>query len=154
MTLVAGQLFYTVSILCTMYNTNASAVMTYLLVHYTRKTRFGVFARNRVPRCDHPGLYIINTDSLDGPGVHWLLVYATEDCTRYIFDSLAMDKEYANAVMNSVGGRCIVVTHRVLQNETSQMCGGICIAFCKNVGSAVGTTSVGHDVYTVFNLLS
>lgn len=117
---------------------------------HIRSTAFGVFPRNRIPRCEEPGLYIINTDSLGGPGKHWLLIYAAEDCTRYVFDSLALDREYANVVMNSVGGRCILVTKWVMQNDLSQMCGAYALYFARMLARLPGQ-HLWDTIFTPFS---
>ena len=100
------------------------------------KNKFGVYPRNHFPGCETAGLYILNTDDSGSPGTHWLLVYVSEDCKKYIFDSLALRGAYRKNLLRALGGRYTLITNWRLQPDNSRMCGGYALYFARRVARA------------------
>ena len=95
------------------------------------KNKFkGVFAVNNIPF--KPGLYIVNTDKANKPGLHWIAVKQTKT-KIYIYDSFSRKSSnilkilYDKAIKK--GLKIIDVNTETYQYDKSEVCGPISLSF-------------------------
>ena len=95
------------------------------------KNKFkGVFAVNNIPF--KPGLYIVNTDKANKPGLHWIAVKQTKT-KIYIYDSFSRKSSnilkilYDKAIKK--GLKIIDVNFERDQNDKSELCGPISLSW-------------------------
>ena len=94
-----------------------------------RKYFKGILARDEICRTLQKGIYIINTDFSYNPGKHWIAIHHTGSKIIY-FDSLAKPvMKNVIDVINYQNIPCQFST-KVLQSDTSNVCGDYCIMFC------------------------
>ena len=77
------------------------------------------------------GYYIINTDTKNNTGIHWVAMYNTPT-SSYIFDSYGRDTHKIMPILKKTiqgGGRKIVESDKDQDQKNSQVCGHICIAW-------------------------
>ncbi len=101
--------------------------------HWISKTEYGVYARDQLPPCDVPGLFILNTDTSDQRVSHWILVYIDQNCNGHVFDSLGTQQTYWKKICNAIHGITVLVTPMRLQGMRSQMCGGYALFFARGI---------------------
>lgn len=101
--------------------------------YWISKTSFGVFPRNHLPPCEIPGLYIVNVDSSEKPGTHWLLIYIDSSCDGRVYDSLGSRQPYAKLIENIIHGRCVWMVENRLQCYTSNVCGAYALYFAREL---------------------
>jgi len=53
------------------------------------KTFLGAFPKDKLPKTRKPCGLIINTDSSNNPGEHWVAIYTDNNCSEY-FDSFGL----------------------------------------------------------------
>ena len=95
------------------------------------KNKFkGVFAVNNIPF--KPGLYIVNTDKANKPGLHWIAVKQTKT-KIYIYDSFSRRSSkilkilYDKAIKK--GLKIIDVNTETDQYDKSELCGPISLSW-------------------------
>lgn len=110
--------------------------------YWISKTMFGVFARDEIPDCGHPGLYIINTDSSAKKGSHWVLIYVDELCNGYTFESLGPNQWYTPIIENAVHGQCHHMVAEKLQCDLSDVCGEYAFYFARELARGCNIDSV------------
>ena len=90
----------------------------------------GVFAVNNIPF--KPGLYIVNTDKANKPGLHWIAVKQTKT-KIYIYDSFSRKSSnilkilYDKAIKK--GLKIIDVNTETDQYDKSEVCGSISLSW-------------------------
>ncbi len=107
--------------------------------HHTKLTILGVFASDRLPeKVPRPFCLVVNTDSSDKPGAHWVAIFAGLEGTLDYFDSYGMRPlvPSIDEWISKVGGETNV-NRRTLQGLMSATCGHHCIYFlimrCKGI---------------------
>ena len=92
----------------------------------------GVFARDQLPGKseDGPIGMIVNTDTRDKPGTHWLAIYLEKGVGEF-FDSCGRAPDYYSFDFN------FKFNDKRLQSSTSNVCGQYCLYYlmqrCRNV---------------------
>lgn len=86
------------------------------------------------------GYYILNTDTKEKSGVHWISVYNTPK-TAYIFDSYGRDTNKITPILKKTiegSGRRIIESDKDQdQKGDSQICGHLCVSWllcCQKFG--------------------
>ena len=101
--------------------------------YWITKMDFGVYPRDHLPDCTHPGLYIVNVDASSQPGSHWLLIWVDSNCNGYVFDSLGSNQLYTPVIENIIHGNCFQMVNRQLQCDESNVCGGYALYFAREL---------------------
>ena len=123
--------------------------------YWIAKTSFGVYPRDQLPDCGHPGLYIINVDSSQLPGSHWLLIHIDSWCNGRVYDSLGSQQPYVKKIEASIHGHCVWMVQERLQCLNSDVCGAYALYFARELSKApdnimgpFNTSNCGYnDVY-------
>ena len=93
----------------------------------------GVFPCDRLPTNVDPGIphtFIINLDTHDQPGTHWVALYITSYGHAVYFDSFGVPPFiYSIQAFISRNSRTMVSNAVVIQSLTTQTCGFYCIFF-------------------------
>ena len=92
----------------------------------------GVFPLDQLPKSirHHPCFIVINTQSHNLPGEHWLAVYISIEKRGEIFDSLALPvSNYLRRWMNSHALKGWISSQKVLQDWKSNSCGAFVIYY-------------------------
>ena len=94
----------------------------------------GCFSRDNLPKKIQNKCYIINLDSITGPGTHWLSVMNVDPDECYYFDSYGV----VNAPIEiekfmSTSGKTIGRNHVDLQAINTDSCGEFCIYMVDNM---------------------
>ena len=99
----------------------------------------GVFSQNeKTLDVSKTGYYIINTDIVGKPGIHWVALYTTAK-TVYVFDSFGrksarlLSHLVSKARLNNK--RIIDTDHDRDQTNNSNICGQLCVAWLMVVKS-------------------
>lgn len=89
----------------------------------------GVFPRDLLPRLfrSYPACVVVNADSSDKPGSHWIALYFISPTHCELFDSYAHDHNFYNLPLHN--HRSIVRNHIQVQALDSNVCGQHCIYF-------------------------
>lgn len=102
----------------------------------------GVFPRDRLPVLKKlPAFLVINTDSADEPGEHWIAVCISRQRQAIFFNSFGLPPLSADVVsfIDRYSNR-LEYCNVVLQNAYSTVCGFYCIAFVRHMANG-GTLS-------------
>ena len=94
----------------------------------------GVYARDQLPKTlRRPVSFIVNTDSKNEKGEHWVAFYLTKSRLEY-FDPLGFPPFGKNLVgfINKNTRKRFYYSCKSLQNSNSTICGKYCIAFIKH----------------------
>lgn len=79
-----------------------------------------------------PACYVINTDTYDGPGEHWVSFYMDNDNTADYFDSFGtVPVKSTYSWLRSCGMKQIRYNKKWLQNPDSTVCWAYCILFLR-----------------------
>lgn len=73
-----------------------------------------------------PAAFIVNTDKVLGPGIHWVCVYYVSDGEVEFFDSFGYHPSFYGFDFRGLELYC---GQRPLQNPISYMCGPYCIMY-------------------------
>ncbi len=90
----------------------------------------GVFARDRLPNLKKKKCcLVLNTDSHEKPGEHWLAIYVDENGFGEFFDSYANNPERFGLI-NYLNKNCRIWTYnkQIIQGN-SNFCGYYCVLF-------------------------
>ena len=92
----------------------------------------GVYPQDKIP-LGRTGLIIANTDTSDGPGVHWVALVLTPK-TIYVFDSFARSTKQLLKVLSKNAKHKkinIVDSDRsdAEQRDSSSLCGQLCLSW-------------------------
>lgn len=96
----------------------------------TRDSFRGVFASDILPKDDpKPGLYIINLDPSNEPGIHWVATHVIDSQNVEYFDSYAIEP-YVPDILAFLSKFTSLITNRKrLQNYKSDLCGEFCCLY-------------------------
>lgn len=100
--------------------------------YYSRKIFLDVYARDELPTSipSYPCSLIINTDTINLPGKHWIAVFVNRYKVAEYFDSLNQPPLHDVSLwMNKFSWTVKKVTSFPLQSERSLMCGGYVLYF-------------------------
>lgn len=93
---------------------------------YARRVFKGVYPRNELPAyVTHPSIFVINTDTSDKPGLHWVAVSFNSFGYGEYFDSFGMPPLYED-ILNFVQRHSFYpyrYNSRFLQDMMSSVCG-------------------------------
>lgn len=93
----------------------------------------GTYARDRLPkRLARPFAIVVNTDSLQEPGEHWVAIYVPRRGYCEYFDPMGWPPPHKQIVsyLNKLSKKFVYCCQPV-QGATSDQCGRFCIAFIK-----------------------
>lgn len=99
---------------------------------YSRKLFLGVFSRDELPAMipHYPCSLIINTDTKNLPGKHWVAIYISSFREGEYFDSFGQQpSEYVGKWLNQFTLYWKVVNKYPLQNALSLYCGSYALYF-------------------------
>ena len=116
-----------------MYSNEIEAVL--LRDHRVRPYFKGVYPRDKLPRrVIGRSVYVINTDTSEGPGEHWVGVYFDGFKKCIYFDSFGLAPLHPSidVFISRNSMRCFM-NKRMLQHPLSMTCGLYVIYFCKKV---------------------
>ena len=87
----------------------------------TKRVFRGVYALDELPQRHQDGIYIVNTDTRQEPGSHWLLCYFTATNRPFYFDSYGLPPLYPElyAFLNNV----FEYNKQQIQGINSSVCG-------------------------------
>jgi hypothetical protein len=114
------------------------------IYNYAKKLKLcnfrGVFMRNNLPRNGpiKQECAVINLDSLEGPGTHWVAYYK-KNSTVYYFDSfgnLRPPMEIVKYLGGSESKIKILYNYRQFQKFDTVICGHLCLKFLYNLNSS------------------
>ena len=91
----------------------------------------GVLAKDMLPRIPKkPGFYIVNTDTSEKPGSHWIVVFVIDNEISEYFDPLGKSPDgYFISYLTQQSGSYRYNVKRC-QNYVSNICGQYCLFFC------------------------
>jgi len=105
------------------------------LVHYGRKlvkNFIGVFPLNKLPKAIRPtSRFIVNTDTDNLPGTHWIAVSYEQGGIALVFDPLGLFYPYKLANYLANHARIVFFNYHMYQSPTEENCGQHCIAWLK-----------------------
>lgn len=88
---------------------------------------------------ENSGFYIINTDSVEGRGIHWLVVYKISKNMIYFFDSLGESPERYSSKIKlflELSAQEYSYSRKRIQGN-SDLCGDYCILFAYFISSGL-----------------
>ena len=103
--------------------------------HRVRPYFKGVFPRDNLPRrVTERAVYVINTDTSEGPGEHWVAVYFDGFKKCVYFDSFGLPPLH-NSIRRFISCNSVLCfrNDRMLQHPLSTTCGLYVIYFCRKV---------------------
>ena len=108
---------------------------------YTRQYLRGVFPSDRLPPVNrYPQAFIINSDTSDQSGTHWLACYFDQDKRAEFFDSFGQaPAAYGHYFKTFIDDNSVSCTYNTtcLQSMNTTVCGQYCIFYlvhrCRNV---------------------
>lgn len=87
----------------------------------------GVFSRDNLPeKAELRGSYIINLDSQDGKGTHWVACHVNRN-EKYYFDSFGLPPPKEIVKFLNDDKNSIVYNTSQVQNMTEVICGHLCL---------------------------
>ena len=104
---------------------------------YAKSMRFtdflGVFASDELsllPKTD-TGILIVNTDSSENSGQHWISLCITKECVLY-FDSLNLNFQFSDDISDFLikFDKKVIMNTIPIQTNDSINCGKHCLVFC------------------------
>ena len=117
---------------------------------HNTKDFLGTYALDRIPKVKRfPAGLVINTDSSDKPGEHWVAVYFTPDGSAEYFDSFGLPP-LKRELLNLLNNRSFPFWRHnsiCFQHWSSLTCGNYCILFLKH-------RSEGHSFCDFIRLFS
>ena len=102
-----------------------------ILKEYCGEAFGGVFASDTFLSCKRVRrkIYIVNTDTSDGPGKHWVAIFITSRGRIEYFDPLGHRPPPVMAVFFRRGGRTYAYNSECVQSDISSSCGQFCIFY-------------------------
>ena len=95
------------------------------------RSYLGTYPCDKAPNLSsalHPSSYIINLDSSQSPGSHWVSIYIKRNCVLY-FDSYGRrPSEELNITLKSANKK-VIYSNKRIQSFNSIFCGYFCVAF-------------------------
>ena len=91
-----------------------------------RRVFKGVYPRDRLPVCvTYPSIFVVNTDTSDGPGLHWVAVSFDRFGYSEYFDSFGLPPVHSDIAtfIDKNSFYPFVYNSRFLQDMTSSVCG-------------------------------
>lgn len=129
---------------------------------YTSKYFEGVLAADELPRyvLSYPSAYVVNTDSSDEAGKHWLAFFFDSDGIAEFFDSYGgVPGDYDSNFQRffKTNSSFVITNPRQLQQDTSAVCGAYVVYYlykrCRkepmNFILSNFTKDKGHNDYVV-----
>lgn len=100
----------------------------------TKKAFLGVFPINRLPEriTQYPAIMIVNTQSHNLPGEHWLSVYISKERYGEVFDSLGLPLSNRLSRWLNKFTKKWRTSRRVYQNPLSDKCGAYALYYVFN----------------------
>ena len=95
----------------------------------------GTFPSDEIPDIEPNEGVIVNTDTKDKPGTHWIAIYRPEHASVEYFDSFGLPPLIPQIIdyMNKIAGpRGWTYSISSLQHEESDSCGQHCLNFLKH----------------------
>lgn len=93
----------------------------------TKKKFLGVYAKDQLPKYAHRGYYVINLDTSDKPGSHWVALEINKKGAIF-FDSYGL-KPKDVYILRFLKGKKIKYNQKHVQHPLSTTCGQWCIYF-------------------------
>ncbi len=88
----------------------------------------GVYASDSIP--DHTGFYVVNLDTSEQPGSHWVVIYISADRSYgEYFDSFGREPDVRLKTYLNEHCKRWTFNRRQLQSVISKYCGHYCIAY-------------------------
>lgn len=102
---------------------------------FTRDLFRGVFAADQLPKfvTTFPSLYVVNTDTSNGAGQHWVVLYFSRNNNTEMFDSYGNPPDmfrFNDFVERN--SKTVTFNSLHLQGNRSITCGGFCVYFALN----------------------
>jgi hypothetical protein len=95
-----------------------------------RDVLVGVFPADLLPEKEYPGFYIVNTESSDKSGEHWVAFYTSKPGRIEGFDSYGRNPtKYSDFIREWVADDYMVMSGTLRQGQTSTTCGQYCMFF-------------------------
>lgn len=116
---------------------NSSEIFDLLMSNKTVEKQFkGVLASDQLNfiETQRPALYVVNTDTSDKAGLHWVCIYlpTTHSFTIEFFDPLANSVDKYNHYFSTfliANGPNFIYSNKRIQNYFTSSCGLFCILF-------------------------
>lgn len=116
---------------------NSSEIFDLLMSNKTVEKQFkGVLASDQLNfiETQRPALYVVNTDTSDKAGLHWVCIYlpTTHSFTIEFFDPLANSVDKYNHYISTfliANGPNFIYSNKRIQNYFTSSCGLFCILF-------------------------
>ena len=91
----------------------------------------GVFPADRIPPLKKTAVMVVNTDTHDKPGRHWIALFVRDKNTLEFFDSYGLSPGHYGQHLEDYAKRFsrLVRNCTQLQSLTSNVCGPYCIYF-------------------------
>jgi hypothetical protein len=89
-----------------------------------KRVVWGVFPRNRLPAPLLPGGYVVNTDNIDGPGIHWIALWVKEESIEFM-DSFGHKPSHYGWSFSLP----TLYNIKPLQSRNSAACGAYCLYY-------------------------
>lgn len=94
----------------------------------------GVYSRNNLPSTSvpYPSIFIVNTDSVNGPGEHWVAIVLESKSSGIFFDSFGKSPIYYGQELAAfMNNNVIAYKHftNTVQSSTSSRCGLFVLTF-------------------------
>lgn len=81
---------------------------------------------------EHERIYIVNTDEMNDPGIHWVAIFLSNKGIAEFFDSLGRAPEeyspYIQSFMINNGPEYLISLKRIQGDKP--VCGNFCILYC------------------------
>lgn len=123
---------------------------------YIGPSFIGVYSRNTLPNFNHKNLpisLIVNTDSNNLPGVHWIAIIIHRNHFAEVFDSFG---NFPNSFfVNWLNFNCLGWTYNkyIVQNPFSLSCGLFCMYFLYQ-RSHMHILNFNNFIIHVFNIIN
>ena len=92
----------------------------------------GVFAVDTLPNSvtSYPSAYVINSDILGGPGIHWMAIYFEQTGKGHFFDSYGRHPSIYNLTsFLDVNSSTWTYNVKCIQSTLTFVCGAYCVYF-------------------------
>lgn len=94
----------------------------------------GCYSRDDLPKQIKNQCYIVNLDSIKGPGTHWLAVLNVDPHTCYFFDSYGViNIPVEIETFMKTSNKELKCNHVDLQSINTDSCGEFCVYVCSNI---------------------
>lgn len=98
---------------------------------YASRYFVGVFPADQLPPVEKETALIVNTDSHDEEGSHWLAMYIQDEKTLEFFDSFGFPSSTYKPFISEFAKQfpCVRWNSTTFQSPTSNVCGQYCLYF-------------------------